>query len=84
MNTVKIFIPNDQEYIKQKINNAIEKAEIFKANMHDFKFYKEMKVEDFDKLEICSKEHATGNILEYSNGKIYILDGVGYMECELN
>jgi hypothetical protein len=84
---MKIFIPKNKQ-IKEHIEDAIcntisqEKECDYIGNKSDYKLYREMPQEEFDKLGIETTEHAIGNVLVYEDGQTFILDGFGYFRIK--
>ena len=80
---IKIYVPRNDE-IRARITNEISGTEEldYTCAGDEYKFLKELSEDEFNALDIHSKEHETGNILVYQTGEVCILDGLGYLKIK--
>lgn len=80
---IKIFVPQNSE-IRNRIVKEVSGTEEFDyiCNKNEYTFFRTLSEEEFDSLDIHSKEHMTGNVLVYESGAVYVLDGIGYFKVK--
>lgn len=76
---MQIYLPQNND-IRERVMREISGDEEFNftCNKNEYQFWKEMSEEEYDSLDIHSKEHEVGNVLIYDNGECFILDGLGF------
>lgn len=85
---MKIYMPINDE-VRNRVAEEVSGEEEFDyiCNKNEYKFLRELSEEEFNSLDIRSKEHEIGNVLiyeagEYGAGETYILDGTGYFKIK--
>lgn len=75
---MQIYVPKNNN-IRERIVSEISTNDglDFTCSKKEYKFWKEISEEEYDSLDIHSKEHEAGNVIIYNNGECFILDGLG-------
>ena len=80
---MKIYTPKNNELRKRIVEEISGKEEFdYICNQNEYTFLRELSEEEFNSLDIHSKEHEIGNVLIYETGETFVLDGLGYFRVE--
>ena len=80
---MQIYVPRNNDSRNRILNEISENEEFeYTCNKNEYQFWKEISEEEYDSLDIHSKEHEVGNVLVYSNGECFILDGLGFFRIK--